>query len=419
MNSSHKKILVLSYLFSRGDAVTGLNIFSSWDRENLFCASSEIDVDVNNFASFYLLGNSELQLRWPFSRFVKKKKSGVLKSLPIKTSSTHFRKGVNSYLLDSLRFLYPYGLRRTASLSDSFCEWIETVKPNYIYTSVSDYGFAKLILLLMDKYPDIKFVIHLYDDWTLPSYKILYGRLFHKLCENLLKQIVKRAYKCLAISDYMSIDYAKRYGKKFTWLPNPIQLPDLQVGSKKTNSIVFMGKIIMHNYEAILNMVKAVDHLNRNNNIHITFQVYSTYNYFDADDLAKKYQCCHFHSWVAHEEVMNILQNATILYLPITANKETQKFTKYSMSTKIPEYLSSGTPILYCGPKDIAMTDLLEKTKTAHVIGDSSVDQIEAAITHMLEYREETERMCQNAREFVCKYMTKDIVAKQLKSIFD
>ena len=399
--------------------MTGLNIFSSWDKENLFCASSEIDVDVNNFASFYLLGNSELQLRWPFSNFIKKKESGILKSLPPKTNSTHYRKSIISYLLDSLRFLYPYGFRRKARLSGHFCEWIETVKPDYIYTSVSDYAFAKLILLLMNKYPNIKFVVHLYDDWTLPSYKILYGRLFHKLCENRLKQIISRAYKCLAISDYMAIDYTKRYGKTFIWLPNPIQLPDLQAGRKKTNSIVFMGKIIMHNYEAILNMVKAVERLNRNNNIDITFQVFSTYNYFEADDLAKKYPCSHFYPWVAHEDVMNILQNSAILYLPITANKETRKFTKYSMSTKIPEYMSSGTPILYCGPKEIAMTDLLEKTKTAHVIHDSSVDQIEAAISHMLDNGGETEQMCQNARGFVYNYMTKDIVAKQLKSIFD
>lgn len=419
MNSPHNKILILSYLFSRGDAVTGLNIFSSWDKSKLFCASSDIDVDINNFASFYLLGNSELKVKWPFSHFIKKKESGVLESLPPKTNSTYLRKSVNSYLLDSLRFLYPYGFRRKARLSRRFYEWIETIKPDYIYTSVSDYAFAKLILLLMDKHPEIKFVVHLYDDWTLPSYKILYGGLFHKLCENRLKQIVKRAYRCLAISDYMAIDYTKRYGKTFTWLPNPIQLPDLQVGSKNSNSIVFMGKIIMHNYEAILNMIKAVDRLNRNSNKNITFQVYSTYNYFDADDLAKKYPWCHFYSWVAHEEVMNILQNASILYLPITANKETQKFTKYSMSTKIPEYMSSGTPILYCGPKDIAMTHLLETTKTAHVIGDSSVDQIEAAITHMLENREETERMSQNARDFVCMYMTNDIVDKQLLSIFD
>jgi glycosyltransferase involved in cell wall biosynthesis len=194
---------------------------------------------------------------------------------------------------------------------------------------------------------------------------------------------------------------------------------DTASGKDKGNNVVFMGKILMHNYEAMVNMAKAIEKINNNRDIKIVFDIYSTYGYFDPVTMLNKYPCCRFHSWVSHDEVMDILRNAGILYLPITANKETQKFTKFSMSTKVPEYMSSKTPIIYCGPKDIAMTDLLESTNTAYIINGSSVVEIKATLLEVLNNHEVVAETCQRAFNFVSAYMSAEKVNNKLQNIFD
>ena len=414
-----KRVLILSYVFSHGDAITGLNVFSGWEKEHLYCATSTYSSDIENFKSIYVLGQSELSPVWPFSLFLKFPSSGVLKEQPKQSEGSYSGGSIKTALQKTSRFLFPYGFRKKVTLSKDFCEWIENNNPDYIYTSVSDLAFAKLILLLMDKYPNIRFVVHLYDDWTLPSYKILYKGIYQKICEKKLSAIIKKAYKCLAISDYMANRYTVRYNKAFEWLPNPIDKPEVVQVKRKNNNVVFMGKILMHNYEAILNMAKAITLVNKERNENLRFDVYSTYDYFDHEKMAKEYPCCQFHCWVDHTEVMNVLRSGRILYLPITSSKDTQKFTKYSMSTKIPEYMSSMTPILYSGPKDIAMTDLLESSNTAFVINGSSIEEVRDAVVDILENENKVAEICNNANDFVIKYMTKDIVSDKLHQILN
>ena len=417
--NSEKKVLVLSYVFAYGDAVTSLNVFSGWGKDHLYCATTSYNSDIANFKSIYILGQSEISPVWPFSLFFQFPSSGILTTPPNKSEEGYMGGVIKSGLQKISRYFFPYGFRKKASLSKGFCDWIENIKPDYIYTSVSDLVFAKFILLLMEKYPDIRFVIHLYDDWTSPSYKILYKGIFQRICDKKLSQIINKAYKCLAISDYMAKRYTLRYNKEFEWLPNPIDKPEVEPVRQKNNNVVFMGKILMHNYEAILKMAKAITRVNKERNENLCFDVYSTYNYFDHERVAKEYPCCHFHGWVDHAEVMDVLRTGRILYLPITSSKETQKFTKYSMSTKIPEYMSSMTPILYSGPKDIAMTDLFESSNTAFVIGGSNVEEVKDAVVEILENDNKVAELCNNASDFVTKYMTKDVVSKKLHQILN
>ena len=71
------KVLILSERFSSGDAITGLNLFSRWDKRKLFCASRTGEFFGNNFNSTYLLGNDEVIFTFPFSLFNKLPKSEV------------------------------------------------------------------------------------------------------------------------------------------------------------------------------------------------------------------------------------------------------------------------------------------------------------------------------------------------------
>ena len=116
--------------------------------------------------------------------------------------------------------------------------------------------------------------------------------------------------------------------------------------------------------ESIELLASSLNALNDN----LTLHIYSNVADEIKEKIARKYRKTVFHDWVSHDEIPWILRNSRILYLPISIDKQTVKFTKYSMSTKMSEYLASGVPMLYHGPDGIAMTELLEKHQCAFVV---------------------------------------------------
>ena len=59
------------------------------------------------------------------------------------------------------------------------------------------------------------------------------------------------------------------------------------------------------------------------------------------------------------------IETADLLYMPMPFGAAHQKFTKYSLSTKMVTYAGSGVPILYHGPAISAAFDLLKRNDAA------------------------------------------------------
>ena len=67
----------------------------------------------------------------------------------------------------------------------------------------------------------------------------------------------------------------------------------------------------------------------------------------------------HVLPFAGHDTVLEDMTRADLLYLPLPFGEEFEKFTRYSLSTKMVAYLGSGVPILYHGPAESAAARLL------------------------------------------------------------
>jgi hypothetical protein len=79
-------------------------------------------------------------------------------------------------------------------------------------------------------------------------------------------------------------------------------------------------------------------------------------------------------------EVPVMLAKADVLVHVESFDYSSRRSTVLSMSTKIPEYLSSGGCIMAIGPKDIASIRYLKETKSAIVVTKFGDDAILAAL---------------------------------------
>lgn len=389
------RVLILSERFIAGDAITGLNLFSLWKKDNLFCASRN-DNYCESFSSFYLIGDKEVSFNNIFKRFNKVPKSGIVRNSSIIGSNPKSQSLIGRLYLyvvvPLMRFIGVFHKRVNYHISKEFLEWVDSIVPDYIYTSVGSYNMAQLIDGLIKARPHIRLIIHGYDDWVEPNYYSIYHA-----CERdsyvMLSAIISHASLAFVTSDKMAEDYSKRYNRPFTVFSNPVKnISEIGIKEKDDNRITFVGKILHHNIKSIISLATALGELNSDLTLHIYSDVLDNLK----TRIKKAYSRTVFHGWVAYNEIPNILVNSRILYLPISIDKQTVKFTKYSMSTKMSEYLSSGVPILYHGPGGIAMTEMLEKNNCAFVVKNDNIEllknDIDVILSDELKTKEKLER---------------------------
>ena len=85
---------------------------------------------------------------------------------------------------------------------------------------------------------------------------------------------------------------------------------------------------------------------------------------------------------LSNDELKQELDSASILYLPIKFT--TPDFYLYSLSTKMVGYLGGSGTILYHGPKDSAVSNLLQKSKAAISCNSLSIDEMVSSLQTLL-----------------------------------
>ena len=393
------KVLILSENFIAGDAITGLNLFSKWDKRSKYIASRHTLFFYKNFQEGYLIGDKEIRFRFPFKLFNKVPKSRVVNCEAEKPSQKrHAGKLLSKLYLELvvpfMKWLGVFSYRASYLVSDQFLQWVDELSPECVYSSVGSLNMAEFVHSLMINRPNLKYIIHGYDDWPEPNYYTITSA-YTKRSLTLLDSIMSQATLTFSTTEKMAEDYAKRYKREFLTYPNPVE--KLVISSenlKHQEGITFVGKILNHNLKSILLLESAL----AKSDLNITLHIYSEVRDNIRKEILSKYKNTIIHGWVDHDEIKKILINSRILYLPISIDKQTKKFTRYSMSTKMSEYLSSGVPVLYHGPSGIAMTEMLEKHRCAFIVKENKEDSILSAIREILEDNEKSKIVLKNAQ---------------------
>lgn len=412
------KVLLISERFSAGDAITGLNLFSKWNKSQLYIASLNTSFFYGNFNSGYRIGSAEIKFRFPFNYLNKVPSSKVIdcqkdNPIPKKQAGKLISKFYLKYTVPVLKWLGLFSYRVSYNVSEQFLRWVDEVSPDCVYSSIGSLNTAEFIDALMKARPQLRFIIHGYDDWVEPNYFTI-SKSYSRRSKSYLKNIISRACLTFSTSEKMSKDYRERYGREFPVFPNPTQqIPDSVIIDSSSTNVTFIGKILNHNIKSIELLASSLNALNDN----LTLHIYSNVADEIKEKIARKYRKTVFHDWVSHDEIPWILRNSRILYLPISIDKQTVKFTKYSMSTKMSEYLASGVPMLYHGPDGIAMTELLEKHQCAFVVKSNDERILSVTIKQILEDENATQKVLENAFKLFSVQFEKERITETFKQI--
>ncbi len=358
---------------NNSSALTARSFLEDWPKDKLrqiVCGEAETS------PSTYVLKRSD---KW-FSMFFARKK---VKPASIgKNDARAYNKDVSlkHKIHQWLVYLYsilPYSYR------PELRQFIDDFNPDVIY---SYHGGGYCVLCLCTKISrkkKIPFIPHFLDDW--PSFICEESSLFRRLSLSLVRRIIKKAPSVLCISEAMCQEYEVRYKcRKFISLMHSV-LPSFnsQYVDNSRKKLIYAGSLYFGRQNTL---VKFCDIIKNNRDWNVELIIYTTPNgWEELKGCFTPYPFVSYGGFVSQEELtVQISSSFGLLFLE-SFDKEPLKYTRLSLSTKVPEYLASGRPILAIGNETQGSISYLKNNCAAYCI--TNIDEMDCVVNDFIGLR--------------------------------
>lgn len=369
-----KRILIIGQNFNdgTGGGVTLSNLFSGFNCNEIALATTYDlynDDDLKYASSVYLLGNKEYRVKFPFNLVQKTLKSKIVEGIKEEHVSVRTYNKMFQYLfsgfLDFMRFLGLYSYLRNMFVSQVFLDWYDSIKPDLVYTQLGSVYMLNFINeLIVYRKPEL--AIHIMDDWAKSlAGRMFYKKIIYKSIDSKFRNIIQHSNKRICISDAMAKEYSSRYGGQWRTFHNAIDTQlkrhmTRKLPNKEDFKIMYFGRIGLANKKSLKIFIEAIEAIEKNFSFHIYTPDTRSFRYY-----LRRCKKTHIYQAVSHEQAQLLMVEADLLFLPLDFSNESVDFIKLSMPTKMPEYMSSGTPIFILAPKECALVDYAKKYKAA------------------------------------------------------
>jgi len=407
-SKAYKKVLVLGVTFADNTAngVTLTNLFKDWPKDKVLSAGDSIDQDFcekERPCDAYFSFNGQYN-----------QKMGV--------SITSSRKGIKKYVHIFLHYIAKKigrsDLRHEDRLSNEFLKFIDENNPDVIYTALGSLREVRFINKLLEK-RKLPIIIHIYDDWPTARFngrwfKFIWRRIYDKS----FRDIVKKSSVRLAICDAMADEYMDRYGYKFVGFHNPVDVNKWNAAvsvakTSKKKSILYMGKVNYSTLPTLLDLAEAAYNKGIDVDIlspHITDETISSF---------KRYPNTHLRpSNYPHSYLPVVLKSHDFLFLPIGFDEDSISYYRYSMLTKLAEYLVVKVPILLYCPKEIALYKYCVEHNCV-LPCEEGVDNLKKALEKLSSDECLCNTIADNAYQLAITKHSTDFVRSQFKTEID
>ena len=388
---------------STGGGITFGNLFAGWPKDRLATVHNDpIPVTTDVCDKYFPLGSRELRKWFPRSRSWAASASTSTSSGSRALAGTFALRAATSIK----RLIFENGLPEKGVLSRELKIWVNDFQPDLIYTILGSNGILELVSLVK-KQIRVPLAIHIMDDWPSSIYEggFLSG-MQRRTMRRLLSELLQEATLRIAICDVMAKSYEARYGVPFLSFQNTIDLtrwdrsgePDVAAG--KTFRMLYIGSILESaQLESLVDCCRAVAELNREGKP-ISFEIFSPDSPVEAiRERVTIHPSISLNGAITDDELFfATLADADLLVLPVNFDRRSIRYIRYSMPTKVPAYLISGTPILVYGPTSVAQVDYAVREGWGEVVSRHGVESLKDAIVALWQNQERRLHLSLNAR---------------------
>jgi hypothetical protein len=204
---------------------------------------------------------------------------------------------------------------------------------------------------LRRRFPRVRFVFYVMDDWE--GHHTCFGLPFTAARRRALHDIVVGANARFACSHLMRHDYEQRFGNAWQVLhkgvpPRPAATPMRPLGNAWR--ILYAGGMNVFRADAVLAFVEGLRLFRQRTAMDATLTLLGAANDKHALPELQPYDFVHVEPWVDNAACQQRLEDADLLYLPLSLLPRLDRIANLAMPTKISEYLAANRPVIFHVP---------------------------------------------------------------------
>ena len=178
-----------------------------------------------------------------------------------------------------------------------------------------------------------------------------------------------------------------RYGKDWTWYTTLIDANAYDQSQRESDGvvrIVYAGNLRLGRWKALKQLTTSLESLEKQG-IKTQFSIYAPSEELESYRAALETgSITALYKWVPLKELPRIFHGADILVHAESFDPAMKAITKYSLSTKISQYLMAGRCVLAFGPEELASIRLISTTGAGVTIHETNQERLTATLATFL-----------------------------------
>jgi hypothetical protein len=257
--------------------------------------------------------------------------------------------------------------------NEALNQWLDNFSPEIIFLCAGDGGFAYDITKYIQNKLNAKLVVYITDDYVLPRKTLSpFWWLRRNFILKKMRNAVQESDLFITISEIMKKEYYEMFGKDSIIAVNMTEsmrdetISIGNIGNKGNNNdltLVYAGGLHYKRYITLNLLAQSLKKYNGDpkNKQKAYLNIYS-----GQEPSSKVLKCLNiegaskFCGKLNSKELKEELNCCDIPVHVESFNKKSIESTRLSISTKIPEYLSIGKPVLAIGPHQVASMEYLK-----------------------------------------------------------
>ena len=212
----------------------------------------------------------------------------------------------------------------------------------------------------------------------------------------------------------MAGEYQRRYGESWEWFTTLVNMEDYDPSlfSRRHSHVrmVYTGNLGLNRWQVLRNLAQAVEHIREQGDVPLELQVYAPEEQLrswgsalgDSPSVTLK-------GWVSMEQLPRIFHESDILVHVESDDAQNLEYTRYSLSTKLSQYMMAGRCILGIGPDQVGSMQTIRQASAGIVIQNRHVLSDCGALRRMLTDAGAREELGRNGRRWATAHVSSQL----------
>ena len=300
-------------------------------------------------------------------------------------------------------------------------DWVLRFRPEVVYSLLGSVRIMRLARVV-GRLSGVPVVPHFMDDWPATLYSSgEIGGVARAVARRELSTLLRDAPAALTVSDAMAEEYTTRFGRSFRTFANPVDV-DLAPSAPRAGGdglrLMYVGGLHLERWRTLRNLGRQLDGIN------MGAPGWSLVIHVPAPDLSRYSSAFEGLASVevggslAPDRVGATLRTADVLLHVESFDPEIRRYTRLSLSTKIPQYLAANRPVLAIGPRDVASISLVASSGAGLVVSSDSGEGLRSALA-VLARPDARSFMARRGVELATARFSRTVVRQELKDVLD